>query len=138
MNSAPPFRYTPEEIHEHYLLARKLKLSGYWLLGNTGRAARVCNGIGAEWFPAWARHAIDTLCPHIVIVADIHDVRYEIGGDAAARRRADDEYLANGYAVAEHFYAWYNPVRYIAEFVVRRMHRLLRLGGDKAWRAAKK
>ena len=130
--------YTPEQAHDHYLEARRLNLSGYWLLRDTDRAICVCNGIGASWFPQWARHIIDTVCPHLIVVADIHDVRYDIGGDDAARRRADDEFLANGYAVAEHYYKWYNPARYVAEFVVRRMHRLLRLGGDKAWREAKK
>lgn len=135
MNDTP---YTPEQAHEHYLEARRLNLSGYWLLRDTDRVICVCNGIGAAWFPAWARHTIDTMCPHLIVVADIHDVRYEIGGDDNARRRADDEFLANGYAVAEHYYPWNNPVRYIAEFTVRRMHRLLRLGGNKAWREAKK
>ena len=130
--------YTPEEAHGHYCLARQIDLSGYWLLANTDRAVKVCNGIGAEWMPAWARKTIDTMCPHIVIVADIHDIRYEIGGDEAARRRADDEFLANGYAVAEHFYPWYNPTRYVAEFVVRRMHRILRISGGKAWKEAGK
>ena len=130
--------YTPEQAKEHYLEARRLNLSGYWLLRDTERAVRVCNGIGAEWFPAWARQIIDTCCPHLIVVADIHDERYEIGGDDNARRRADDEFLANGYAVAEHYYAWYNPVRYVAEFTVRRMHRLLRLGGAKAWKDVKK
>ena len=126
--------YTPEEVRKRYLLARRLDLSGYWLLSDTDRAVAVCNGIGAAWMPSWARHIIDTLCPNIVIVADIHDVRYALGGDETARRRADDEFLANGYAVAEHFYPWYNPVRYIAEFVVRRMHRILRISGGAAWK----
>ena len=129
---------TTEEAHEHYLLARRLELSGYWLLRDTERAAKVCNGIGAEWFPEWLRTAIDKVCPHLVIVADIHDVRYEIGGNDSARRRADDEFLANGYAVVEHYYAWYDPVRYVGEFLVRRMHRLLRVGGGKAWKGGGK
>ena len=126
--------YEPDEAREHYLLARRLELSGYWLLADIDRAVKVCNGIGAEWMPAWIRHTIDTVCPHLVIDADIHDIRYEIGGDEAARRRADDEFLANGYAIAEYYYKWYDPRRYVAEFVVRRMHRLLRIGGGAAWK----
>lgn len=126
--------YTAAEIHERYLFARRLDLSGYWLLRDTERAMNVCNGIGAEWFPSWLRWLVNHVCPHIVIVADIHDVRYEIGGTEAQRRNADTEYLANGYAVAEYFYKWYNPMRYLAEWAVRRMHRALRIGGAKAWK----
>ncbi len=128
---------TIEEVNEARNLARRIGLSGWWLLRDVERAARCCNGIGAEWFPSWLRSMVDTVCPHLVIVAYIHDIRYEIGGDDAARQRADAEFLANGYMVAEYYYAWYNPLRYVAEWVVRRMHRLLRLGGDKAWRAKK-
>lgn len=129
---------TIEEVNEKRKLARKIGLSGWWLLQDAERAAKVCNGIGAEWFPAWLRGLIDNVCPHLVIVADIHDVRYEIGGNDAARRRADAEFLSNGYMVAEYYYAWYNPGRYVAEFAVRRMHRLLRVSGGKAWKEATK
>ena len=129
---------TIEEVNEKRKLARKIGLSGWWLLQDVERAVRCCNGIGAEWFPAWLRTTIDSVCPHLVIVADIHDVRYEIGGNDAARQRADAEFLSNGYAVAEYYYAWYNPGRYVAEFAVRRMHRLLRVGGGKAWRDSAK
>ena len=129
---------TIEEVNAARNLARRLGLSGWWLLRNVERAAKCCNGIGAEWFPAWLRKMVDTVCPHLVVVAYIHDVRYEIGGDEAARRTADAEFLANGYTVVEDAYAWYNPVRYVAEWVVRRMHRLLRVGGEKAWKEAKK
>ena len=129
---------TTDEAKKHYLLARRLELSGWWMLRDTERAARVCNGIGAEWFPARLRSMIDKVCPQLVIVADIHDVRYERGGKDEARRRADDEFLATGYAVVEHYYAWYDPVRYVGEFLVRRMHRLLRVGGGKAWKGKTK
>lgn len=129
---------TEQEAHEKYLLARRLALSGYWLLRDTARAARECNGIGPEWAPAWLRTAIDTMCPNLVVVADIHDIRYFIGGTDADRQRADAEFLANGYAVAEACHKWYSPGRYVAEFLVRRMHRALRLGGGKAWTEAMK
>ena len=48
---------TEIEAKEKYLLARRLALSGYWLLHDTARAVRECNGIGADWFPAWLRTA---------------------------------------------------------------------------------
>ena len=128
---------TEQEAKEKYLLARRLALSGYWLLRDTERAARECNGIGPEWAPEWLRTAIDTMCPNLVVVADIHDIRYFIGGTDADRQRADAEFLSNGYIVAEACHAWYSPGRYVAEWLVRRMHRALRLGGGKAWTEAK-
>lgn len=129
---------TATEAHDKYLYARRLKLSGYWLLRDAERAARECNGIGAEWFPAWLRWMIGKLCPDLEVVADIHDLRYYIGGTEADRRNADAEFLANGYAVAEACHPWWSPHRYLAEWVVRRMHRALRLGGGKAWLEARR
>ena len=125
------------EVRKAYLLARRLKLSGWWLLRDIERAARECNGIGPEWSPAWMRWIIDHLFPNLVIVAMIHDIRYFLGGTEGDRRCADAEFLANGYTVAEQFHVWWLPGRYIAEWIVRRMHRALRLGGGKAWLEAK-
>ena len=129
---------TREQAHSAYLLARRLKLSGWWLLRDTARAIRECNGIGPEWAPAWVRWLIDHLCPNLVVVAMIHDLRYFLGGTDGDRRCADAEFLANGYTVAEACHPWWSPLRYGAEWVVRRMHRALRLGGGKAWREAGK
>ena len=128
---------TREQAHSAYLLARRLKLSGWWLLRNLLRAARECNGIGPEWAPRWMRWLIDHLFPNLVIVAMIHDIRYFLGGTDGDRRCADAEFLANGYTVAEHFHVWWSPGRYVCEWIVRRMHRALRLGGGKAWREAR-
>lgn len=125
--------YSKEQITEKRNLARRLGLSGHWLLRNIDRAQRACNGIGADWFPALLRWVINTCFPEMVIIADIHDVRYAIGGDLYARRMADTEFLANGYVIAEEKYGKIPPVRYIAELVVRLMYRALRLGGRLAW-----
>lgn len=125
------------EVRKAYLLARRLKLSGWWLLRDLVRASRECNGIGPEWAPKWLRWIIDHLFPNLVIVAMIHDIRYFLGGTDGDRRCADAEFLANGYTVAEQFHVWWLPGRYIAEWIVRRMHRALRFGGGKAWLEAK-
>ena len=125
--------YSREQIAEKRNLARQLGLSGHWLLRNGERAAKSCNGIGAEWFPGWLRWLINTLFPHLVIIADIHDIRYKIGGDLYARRKADAEFLANGYTVAEEIYGKFPPVRFLAELVVRLMYRALRIAGRLAW-----
>ena len=41
--------------------------------------AKVCNGIGPEWFPAAIRAAIDRLHPSLKVVAMIHDLDYYFG-----------------------------------------------------------
>jgi hypothetical protein len=125
--------YSEAQITEKRNLARRLGLSGHWLLRNVERAQKACNGIGAAWFPAWLRWIINICFPEMVIIADIHDVRYYIGGDLYARRLADTEFLANGYIIAEENYGKIPPVRYIAELVVRLMYRALRLSGRLAW-----
>lgn len=125
--------YTVEQIAEKRNLARRLGLSGHWLLRDVDRAQKSCNGIGAEWFPAWLRWIINTLFPALVIVADIHDIRYAIGGNAETRRKADTEFLANGYIVAEEIYGHAFPVRWMAELTVRLMYRSLRIAGRLAW-----
>ena len=127
------YTYTADEIEAKLKLARKLKLSGWWLLRDGERASKSCNGIGAAWFPGWLRWVINTMFPHLVIIADIHDIRYDIGGDLYSRRKADTEFLANGYTVAEEIYGKFPPVRFGAELVVRLMYRALRIGGRLAW-----
>ena len=125
--------YSEKQITEKRNPARRLGLSGHWLLRNIDRAQKACNGIGAEWFPGWLRWVINTCFPELVIVADIHDIRYELGGDLYARRKADAEFLANGYVVAEAEYGKFPPVRFCAELVVRLMYRALRIAGRLAW-----
>lgn len=125
--------YSKEQIIEKRNLARRLGLSGHWLLRDVERAIKSCNGIGAEWFPAWLRWVINTLFPELVIIADIHDIRYEIGGDLYSRRKADAEFLANGYVVAEDVYGRNPLVRRVAEIIVRLLYRCLRVAGRLAW-----
>lgn len=125
--------YSKEQITEKRNLARRLGLSGHWLLRNVDRAQKSCNGIGADWFPAWLRWFISICFPELVIIADIHDVRYKVGGTPADRRKADAEFLANGYIVAEAMYGKFFPVRRAAELTVRLMHRALRVAGRLAW-----
>lgn len=41
--------YSEAQITEKRNLARRLGLSGHWLLRNVERAQKACNGIGAEF-----------------------------------------------------------------------------------------
>ena len=73
--------------------AMGLQLSGAKLL-KMPEALWVCNGIGPEWFPAWLRYLINLICPSLVLVAHIHDMRYHIGGTEDDRRAADAEFMS--------------------------------------------
>ena len=125
--------YSLNEIEEKIQLAKKLGLSGAELLEYRERAQRVCNGIGAEWMPDAARKLISGLNPTLVLAADIHDLRYEIGGTEKERKAADDEMLENGCKLAEARYGWYNPLRYYVKWKMRKFYKILRAFGFLAW-----
>ena len=125
--------YTLHEIEEKLKLAKELNLSGAALLEDTERAQQVCNGIGAEWMPSWLRWLIGFLFPTLVLAADIHDIRYHLGGSELDRKNADDEMLINGYKLAEARYGWYNPLRYWVKHKMRKFHKILRDFGIWAW-----
>ena len=125
--------YSLNEIEEKLATAKKLGLSGAELLEDRERAQRVCNGIGAEWMPEIARKLISSLNPTLVLAADIHDIRYDIGGTEADRKDADDEMLENGYKLANWKYRWYNPLRYWVRRKMRQFYEILRAFGGLAW-----
>ena len=76
-------------------------------------AKRVCNGIGADWFPAKLRKMISKLNPSLVIVAQNHDLNYYFGcGTHSDFKAANEAFKWNGYKMAFHKYKWYNPLRY--------------------------
>ena len=125
--------YSLNEIEEKLATAKKLELSGWWLLEDRERAQRVCNGIGAEWMPDSARKLISSLNPTLVLAADIHDLRYDTGGTTEERKAADDEMLENGYKLADAHYSWYNPLRYYVKWKMRKFYKILRAFGFLAW-----
>lgn len=125
--------YTLHELDEKLATAEKLGLSGRWLLTDRKRAQRVCNGIGAEWMPESARKLISSLNPTLVLAADIHDIRYELGGTEADRESADREMLENGCKLADARYSWYNPLRYYVRWKVRKFYKILRAFGHLAF-----
>ena len=114
-----------------YIKAMGLQLSGADLL-KMPEALWVCNGIGPEWFPAWLRHLINLICPSLVLVAHIHDLRYHIGGTEDDRRAADAEFMANVLIVAEARYKYFPPLKWLTEWAGFKMFRLLRLAGRTA------
>lgn len=129
--------YTVQEIEEKRKLAAAAGLSGAELLDNTEMVQEVCNGIGAAWMPERVRLFISRLFPALVMAADIHDIRYEVGKGIAARKRADEEMLENGRKLADYSYAGNDPRRYIVRFVMVEFYRILRICGWLAYYPSK-
>lgn len=125
--------YTDEEIREKQQLARAAGLSGAELLNDAAAVKRDCNGIGAAWMPDATREWISTANPSLVVVADIHDRRYSIGGTEADRQAADAEFRANGMKMAKHVYRCYDPRRYWMMWQVRKFAALLASFGALAF-----
>ena len=129
--------YTKEELQHKYEVAVNLGLSGAELLKHP-KAQKACNGIGAQWMWDSLRELLGKFNPALVLAADIHDVRYELGGSDADRKKADDEFLANALICADAEYCWINPFRYRARKQARKFYFILRVTGGKAWRDAQK
>ena len=125
--------FSLNEIEEKIQLANELNLSGAALLEDTERAQQVCNGIGAEWMPSWLRWLIGFLFPTLVLAADIHDIRYYLGGSELDRKNADDEMLINGVVLARNRYGKFDLRRYVVVFVMLQFYFKLRDFGSFAW-----
>lgn len=128
--------YTKEELQRRYEIAVNLGLSGAELLKDP-IAQSACNGIGAEWMWDNLRKLIGKFNPTLALPADIHDVRFEIGGDEADREAADREFLANARICADAKYAWWNPLRYRVRKQAGKFYLILRVFGGKAWKGGK-
>ncbi len=126
---------TPEERHILYVasLARAQGLECACLLQDTQRAAKICNGIGAEWMPSWLRWMVTTLNPTLEAVAYIHDMEYSDGGTPGARLDADIRFLTNGFRAACFLKRWYSPRRYLVMAQAFKFFILLRLFGAAAF-----
>lgn len=124
--------YTMEDLQHKYEVAVNLGLSGAELLGDP-RAQKACNGIGAEWMWDNLRELIGLFNPTLALAADIHDMRYELGGDEATREAADNEFLKNAIICADAEYRWFNPLRYRVRKQARKFYLILRVFGKYAW-----
>ena len=129
--------YTKEELQHKYETAVKLGLSGAELLKDP-RAQSACNGIGAAWMWDDLREMLGAFNPTLILAADIHDMRFALGGDENCREFADDEFLANAVKCANAAYCWINPLRYYVRKQARKFHLILRIFGKKAWSDAQK
>ena len=116
--------------------ARKQGLSDAERLADYEYARKICNGIGAEWFPEGVRELAGKLAPALEPTAWIHDLDYEAGGGWRERRSADWRFLRNGFRAACSEYAWDQLRRYATMATALRFWVLLRLFGAAAfnWR----
>ena len=100
-------------------------------------AAKVCNGIGASWFPEKLRDFISKMNPSLVVVANNHDLGYYYGsGTMGNFLRVNKAFRINGERVAKKKYAWYDPRRYWVEWQATKFAALCDAGGWVAYAAA--
>ena len=116
--------------------ARKQGLADASRLADCEYARKICNGIGAEWFPEGVRELAGKLAPALEPTAWIHDLDYEAGGGVVERWNADWKFLCNGLRAARAEYAWDQLRRYAVMGTAFRFWLLLRLFGAPAfnWR----
>lgn len=100
-------------------------------------AKKVCNGIGAEWFPTRLRKLISKLNPSLVIVAQNHDLCFYFGcGTHSDFKAANEAFRWNGYKVAFYRYKWYDIRRYWVMLQAHKFTVELNIGGWPAYAAA--
>lgn len=129
---------TIEEYMNDVKLAHDLAFEmNYLHEGYYDIAKRVCNGIGASWFPEKLRKMISKLNPSLVIVAQNHDLCYYFGcGTHSDFKAANEAFRWNGYKMAFHNYKWYDPRRYWVMFKADKFALELDIGGWPAYVAA--
>ena len=122
-------------LNKHYNTAELMGLEGYQLLDRPD-CPEICNGIGADWFPAWLRWLVTQTHPTVEPASWVHDVEYLIGGGILDRFRADWRFLRNGFRAASFMHSWKSWRRYAAMASAVWLFCLLRLGGQAAfaWR----
>lgn len=122
---------TPHEITEALIKARRLWLSGWYLLQDTEACLRDCNGVGAAWMPEFIRKFLDFILKLFAPAVAIHDRRYSFNeGD---RNQWDDEFEFNCRTLVRNEFFWYDPRRYLSCLVARRLRAVLAIAGEIAW-----
>ena len=115
--------------------AQRLWLNGWYLLNDQAVCLRECNGVGADWMPAWIRTLLSWMLRIFAPAVAIHDMRYFLGeGD---RHQWDEEFEMNCRKLARDAFGKYNPLRYLAYSVAHRLRIILTVCGELAWNNAK-
>ena len=127
--------YQPlEKTVQMHTMAQRQHLEDAERLARYHYTRKVCNGIGADWFPAWLRKFVGALAPFLEPAAWIHDLDYEAGGGVIERWNADWKFLCNGFRAALATYAWDQLRRFTTMLTVLRFWVLLRLFGAAAFK----
>lgn len=94
---------TPLELSFYRDEAQRLQLKGWQILYQytLDELSKICNGIGAKWME-WISVRGRTICdlinrdfPEFIPSSMIHDIKYYLGGSAAEREAADDQFYDN-------------------------------------------
>ena len=129
-------RYTEKQIEELLKTARLAELNApaeFWEASPT-KLCKICNGIGAEAWPAKLRDNATYFFRSIQATAAIHDLEYqESDATESSRRKADRRFLANALAEIDYHYKWWNVKRYIAQRKAHIAYDALAYGGRCAW-----
>lgn len=99
---------------------------------------RVYNGVGADWMPLWIRVVLTWLFGPVFAPAIFtHDFRYSYGvGTLCDFCEANAELDRNGRICADVRYGKFNPLRYAARALARKLARTCNLFGLPAYLAA--
>lgn len=100
---------------------------------NNSKLSKICNGIGAEWFPEKVRNLVTWIFNYLEITSFLHDIEFEaqIGFSIANKH-----FLKNGKIEILNKYGWYNPMRYIALNRLKQFYILLQTFGLIAYKNA--
>lgn len=128
--------YSIQDIKNARAQAERLGLRGSALFCSlpilTVREA--CNGIGADWMPAFARAILNKRFFVLQTAAMIHDVRYEFGdGTDEDFHDANIDFYENGCILAKAGFSWWDPMRYIVMYDARRLAKVCERFGRKAY-----
>lgn len=100
---------------------------------NNRKLAKICNGIGAEWFPEKVRNLVTWIFNYLEATSFLHDVEFE---EQISFSLANSHFLTNGRIEIKDKYSWINPMRYIALRRVKQFYILLQTFGGIAYKNA--
>ena len=101
---------------------------------NKTSLVKICNGVGSQSMPEWARNAGNVFFNAIEASAAIHDFMYEFSDDSLyLKEKADDIFLLNGIDEIYHKYGWWNWKRYVARLKLMAAYDILRAVGNRAY-----
>lgn len=118
--------YTLKQIKDLRGEVNKLNLAGKSILEKykNSELKKICNGVGPDYFPAWARELVTDLRKESELPAFIHDVEwYESDGSYVAFTASNRRFYENGKLVSKYLYKWYDIRRYLSFCRIYRLYK---------------